>query len=270
MGCHPAILNAAARCAAHHKYQGNPRCEPKQRTKNNLHFEFHANEAFPPHQLAKTWTCPAGEFGGAMGIRTPDLLIANETLYQLSYDPIHQIGRGQIWRFRPAGQAEIPERKKGAGDPSPAHLGGALTIAPPPCSAHSWCSFAAIHSAVQQRFNPMQNTGGCAGTPAVTPRHGRHCDPAEQSPGQNARTHSSLTNPGGIGKNLPRRHRNAEGIAMPSMTLGGRVASGVSRITHLREPIHDRTHPHPPEHPKPGTLKAIDSRNDPSHAPSNS
>jgi hypothetical protein len=25
--------------------------------------------------------------GGAMGIRTPDLLIANETLYQLSYDP---------------------------------------------------------------------------------------------------------------------------------------------------------------------------------------
>ena len=24
-----------------------------------------------------------------MGIRTPDLLIANETLYQLSYDPIH-------------------------------------------------------------------------------------------------------------------------------------------------------------------------------------
>lgn len=25
--------------------------------------------------------------GGAMGDRTPDLLIANETLYQLSYDP---------------------------------------------------------------------------------------------------------------------------------------------------------------------------------------
>src|SRR5712671_1911090 len=29
--------------------------------------------------------------GGAEGSRTPDLLIANETLYQLSYDPIHQI-----------------------------------------------------------------------------------------------------------------------------------------------------------------------------------
>jgi hypothetical protein len=28
--------------------------------------------------------------GGAEGIRTPDLLIANETLYQLSYDPIQQ------------------------------------------------------------------------------------------------------------------------------------------------------------------------------------
>ena len=27
-------------------------------------------------------------FGGAEGSRTPDLLIANETLYQLSYDPI--------------------------------------------------------------------------------------------------------------------------------------------------------------------------------------
>jgi hypothetical protein len=27
------------------------------------------------------------EDGGAEGSRTPDLLIANETLYQLSYDP---------------------------------------------------------------------------------------------------------------------------------------------------------------------------------------
>ena len=29
----------------------------------------------------------AAEDGGAEGSRTPDLLIANETLYQLSYDP---------------------------------------------------------------------------------------------------------------------------------------------------------------------------------------
>jgi hypothetical protein len=28
--------------------------------------------------------------GGAEGIRTPDLLIANQPLYQLSYDPIHE------------------------------------------------------------------------------------------------------------------------------------------------------------------------------------
>jgi hypothetical protein len=28
--------------------------------------------------------------GGAEGSRTPDLFIANEALYQLSYDPIHQ------------------------------------------------------------------------------------------------------------------------------------------------------------------------------------
>ena len=28
--------------------------------------------------------------GGAEGSRTPDLLIANETLYQLSYDPIQK------------------------------------------------------------------------------------------------------------------------------------------------------------------------------------
>ena len=28
------------------------------------------------------------EICGGKGIRTPDLLIANETLYQLSYDPI--------------------------------------------------------------------------------------------------------------------------------------------------------------------------------------
>jgi hypothetical protein len=28
------------------------------------------------------------EFGGAEAIRTPDLLVANETLCQLSYDPI--------------------------------------------------------------------------------------------------------------------------------------------------------------------------------------
>ena len=33
----------------------------------------------------------AAKDGGAEGSRTPDLLIANETLYQLSYDPIQRI-----------------------------------------------------------------------------------------------------------------------------------------------------------------------------------
>ena len=32
-----------------------------------------------------------GDGGGAEGSRTPDLLIANETLYQLSYDPNQRI-----------------------------------------------------------------------------------------------------------------------------------------------------------------------------------
>ena len=37
--------------------------------------------------------CTGLHDGGAEGNRTPDLLIANETLYQLSYDPIHLIRR---------------------------------------------------------------------------------------------------------------------------------------------------------------------------------
>ncbi len=40
----------------------------------------------PPSRRITTF-----EDGGAEGIRTPDLLIANETLYQLSYDPIQLI-----------------------------------------------------------------------------------------------------------------------------------------------------------------------------------
>jgi hypothetical protein len=34
----------------------------------------------------------AAEDGGAMGIRTPDLLNAIEALYQLSYDPVNEGG----------------------------------------------------------------------------------------------------------------------------------------------------------------------------------
>ena len=35
--------------------------------------------------------------GGAEGIRTPDLLIANQPLYQLSYDPIHRWPTGHYY-----------------------------------------------------------------------------------------------------------------------------------------------------------------------------
>jgi hypothetical protein len=42
--------------------------------------------------------------GGAEGSRTPDLLIANETLYQLSYDPNLKIG-GHYARFHSKGKS---------------------------------------------------------------------------------------------------------------------------------------------------------------------
>ena len=39
--------------------------------------------------------------GGAEGSRTPDLLIANETLYQLSYNPVHQARNSYNVRIKP-------------------------------------------------------------------------------------------------------------------------------------------------------------------------
>jgi hypothetical protein len=52
------------------------------------------------------WRTPAENqkenFGGAEGSRTPDLLIANETLYQLSYDPnllVSSISAGPFSEF---------------------------------------------------------------------------------------------------------------------------------------------------------------------------
>lgn len=37
--------------------------------------------------------------GGAEGSRTPDLVIANDALYQLSYGPVSSVGSGsQAWR----------------------------------------------------------------------------------------------------------------------------------------------------------------------------
>src|ERR1041385_552886 len=49
--------------------------------------------------------------GGAIGIRTLDLLIANETLYQLSYDPIHQ-RRRLLWPKCLCRQVEVWSRPR--------------------------------------------------------------------------------------------------------------------------------------------------------------
>jgi len=51
------------------------------------------------------------EGGGAEGSRTPDLLIANETLYQLSYDPVPTARRrnGRPPRGRQARDSFLPQ-----------------------------------------------------------------------------------------------------------------------------------------------------------------
>src|SRR5689334_23265686 len=49
-------------------------------------FRVMVQSAFAPSGAAAPTAFGAG---GAEGIRTPDLLIANQSLYQLSYDPIH-------------------------------------------------------------------------------------------------------------------------------------------------------------------------------------
>ena len=84
--------------------------------------------------------------GGAEGIRTPDLLIANETLYQLSYDPVPKcakrcrfgggvartgfdqagfdrtgLGSGRVWGPPPGGRPDGWARKfAGIGSPASA------------------------------------------------------------------------------------------------------------------------------------------------------
>ena len=49
--------------------------------------------------------------GGAEGSRTPDLLIANETLYQLSYDPSEQVhfNWNCVMRKHKRGEIDLPE-----------------------------------------------------------------------------------------------------------------------------------------------------------------
>ena len=55
--------------------------------------------------------------GGAEGSRTPDLLIANETLYQLSYDPIPRL---LLWNKNRPAQAET-KREDSLKNPSKAY-----------------------------------------------------------------------------------------------------------------------------------------------------
>ena len=47
-----------------------------------------------------TGQCGEIRAGGAEGIRTPDLLIANETLYQLSYAPNDYDSNLSVWRLK--------------------------------------------------------------------------------------------------------------------------------------------------------------------------
>ena len=48
--------------------------------------------------------------GGGMGSRTPDLLIANETLYQLSYTPTEKSSK-KIYQRQPTRQSAIMENR---------------------------------------------------------------------------------------------------------------------------------------------------------------
>ena len=54
-----------------------------------------ATRVFHPRQRRVT-TLYLDDIGGAEGSRTPDLLIANEALYQLSYGPLGAPGRAWV------------------------------------------------------------------------------------------------------------------------------------------------------------------------------
>ena len=65
----------------------------------------------------------SGWNGGAEENRTPDLLIANETLYQLSYSPARESPADAIAMFGQAGmEDEIDLSRKAKSKRSPARL----------------------------------------------------------------------------------------------------------------------------------------------------
>ena len=64
--------------------------EPGWRHKKRPHMEASSmlDKSFCAKPDKRVWPTTAGIYGGFKGIRTPDLLVANEALSQLSYEPI--------------------------------------------------------------------------------------------------------------------------------------------------------------------------------------
>jgi hypothetical protein len=60
-----------------------------------------------PRKTVAPARCISRDGSGGMGIRTPGLLIANETLYQLSYTPI--VTRHLLWEPKVGEQVERAE-----------------------------------------------------------------------------------------------------------------------------------------------------------------
>jgi hypothetical protein len=50
-----------------------------------------------------------GKFGGDEGTRTPDILLAKQALYQLSYVPISMQTNPDGTRFEPSQPCELPK-----------------------------------------------------------------------------------------------------------------------------------------------------------------
>ena len=69
--------------------------------------------------MGSIWQVIDLQTGGVEGSRTPDLLIANETLYQLSYDPnqfgayyaIFRVKGKLIWKSLKTSDREFAKRK---------------------------------------------------------------------------------------------------------------------------------------------------------------
>src|SRR5262249_11684430 len=83
-------------CKASHRQAGSTR---GRRVKRGLLRPYYAALRLESEFFRRwdTYVTTSARGGGAEGSRTPDLLIANETLYQLSYDPI-LLSRKRLYR----------------------------------------------------------------------------------------------------------------------------------------------------------------------------